>query len=78
MRIPLPSEQWRHLKTMKLVNIVSLARDEASGDTLVTYVHVEPRDDSPRVLWSRPLKVFIEVIDGRPRFGPAELHPLTK
>jgi hypothetical protein len=83
MRIPLPSEQWRNLKTMKLVRIVSLAKDEESSETVVNFTFFDPRDPdaSNLILYSRPLAHFTEKLDvgrhsGNGLFGPAELHPI--
>jgi hypothetical protein len=73
LRVPLPTEEWRHLKSMKRVRVEALARDEFTGETLVLYREL----DEPGVLWSRPVAVFLED-GGQPRFAPAELHPVGK
>ncbi len=81
-RIPLPSEVWRHLKTMNRYVIVGHARDEATGDTLILYRSIEGDDPT---IWARPINVFLwrqgqgeEVSRLVPRFGPVELYPVGK
>jgi hypothetical protein len=77
-RIPLPGEEWRHVKTMKKYRIVGFAVDEATKGTLVLYTQA---DGGSSFVWSRPLDVFLWKPDDvapyvLPRFVPAELAPV--
>jgi hypothetical protein len=63
---PTPESRWRHYKG-GLYRVLHVARHSETEERLVVYV----AEGKPEV-WVRPLSMWVDPVDGRPRFAPLE------
>ena len=55
-------QRWRHLKTGGMYTVIATGLDEATLEPVVIYA------GGDGVVWVRSLRIFLEDVDGRPRF----------
>jgi len=70
--LPCQHETWKHVKTQRAYTIVSVAKLQvkyAPLDMVDCAIYALPNDTT---LWVRPLRDFVELIDGQPRFVRVE------
>ena len=67
--MPEPGEIYRHYKNHQCYQVIAVAKDTESLEDMVVYRALyESRDFPYCQVWCRPLKMWLEKIDGRPRF----------
>lgn len=67
--MPEEGEIYRHYKNHKNYQVIAIGKHSETKEDLVVYKALYESDDFPYgQVWCRPLRMWNEIINGKPRF----------